>query len=102
MRTGFAGFLGLGVFKNVVEEFGVHPLHSEIVDLLVILDIPHLKIVEGKTIEAIPFRVNVHRAVVGATEINTIGLPLANVRNRLASVIDKPLDQRVFLLLNFI
>lgn len=93
MRTTFAGLLGLSVFKNVAEEFSMHLLNSEIVDLLVILNIPHLKVVERETIEAIPFGVNIHRAVVGAPEIYSVVLPLANIRDRLAPVINKPLDQ---------
>ena len=102
MRTGFAGFLDLGVFKNVVEEFGVHFLDGEIVDLFVVFNVPHFKIMERKTVETISLGVDVHRAVVGATEINSVVLPLANVGHGLAPVIDKPLNQRVFLLLNFI
>ena len=89
MRAGFAGFLDLGVFKNVVEEFGVHFLDGEIVDLFVLFDIPHLEIVERKTIEAVAFGVDVHRAVIGAPEINPIGLPFANVGHGLAPMIDK-------------
>ncbi len=102
MRTAFTGLLGLGIFKNMAQEFGVHLLNREIIDLPVILNIAHLKIVERETIEAVSLGVDVHRAVVGTPEIHPIGLPFANVGNRLAPVINKPLDQGVFLLLNFI
>ena len=102
MRTALAGFLGFGVFKNVGEEPGMHLSHRELVDLLEVLDIPQLEIVEREAIETVPFRVDIHRAVVGTAEINVPDHPLLDTRNRLAAMIKKPLHQRVFFLLDII
>lgn len=69
MRTTFAGFLRLRILKHMAEEFGVHFLHSDIVDFLEILDIPQFQTMKRETIETIAIGIDIHRAVVGATEV---------------------------------
>ncbi len=69
MRTAFAGFFRLSVLKNMTKKFGVHFLHSDIVDFLEVLDIPQFKTMKRETVEAIAFGVDVHRAVIGAPQI---------------------------------
>ena len=69
MRTTFAGFFRLSVLKHMAEELGVHFLYSNIVDFLEVLDIPQFEAVKRETIETIAFGVDIHRAVIGTTEI---------------------------------
>lgn len=69
MGTAFTGFFRLGILKNVTEEFGVHFLYCNIVHFLEVLNIPQFESVERKTIEAIPFGVDIHRAVIGASQV---------------------------------
>ena len=101
MRAGFAGFFRRGVFKHVAEEFGVHPGDGQLIDLFKVFDVAHFKIVERETIETVAFRVDVHWAVVGATEIKIL-IPILHRRNRLTAMIKKPLDQGRFLFLDLI
>ena len=69
MRTTFAGFFRLGVLKNMAKKFGVHFLHSDIIDFLEVLDLPQFKIMKRETIETVAFGVNVHRAVIGTPKV---------------------------------
>jgi len=69
MGTAFAGFLRLSVLENMTEEFGVHFLYSDIVDFLEVLHVPQFKTMEWETIKTIAFRIDVHRAVIGAPEV---------------------------------
>jgi len=69
MGTAFAGFFRLRVLKHMAKKFGVHFLHSDIIDLLVVLDIPQFKPMKRETIETIAFGIDVHRAVIGTTEV---------------------------------
>ena len=69
MRTTFTRFFRLRVLKHMAKEFRVHFLHSDIVDLLEVLDIPQFKTMKRETIKTIAFGVDVHRTVIGAPEI---------------------------------
>ena len=74
MRATFAGLVWLG-FKRMTEKSGVHFGDCKLGDLLEVLDITELFVVKRKTVEAIPFWVNVHRAVIRTAKINIPVLP---------------------------
>jgi hypothetical protein len=69
MRTAFTGFFRLRVLKNMAKKFGMHFFHSDIVHFLEVLNIPQFKTVKREAIETVAVGVDVHRAVIGATEI---------------------------------
>ena len=102
MGAALAGFLGLSIFKDVTEKPGMHLGNRKLVDLLEILDITKFFIVKRETVETIPLRVNVHRAVIRASKINIFVFPFCDTGNRLTPMVDKSLYEWIFVFFYFV
>ena len=101
MGATFAGFVGL-FLKYMAEKSGVHFSDGKLIDLFEVLDIPQFLIVKGEAVETIPFRINIHRAVIGTAKINIFIFPFSDTGNRLTPVVEKTLDKGILIFLNFI
>ena len=90
MRAAPAGFVGLGIFKNMAEKPSMHLFYRKVIDLLEVLDIANFIIVEREAIKAISIRINVHGAIVCTTEIKSPIFPIIDIWHRLVSMVKKP------------
>ena len=80
----------------------MHFFNAEFIDLFKVLNISQFLVVEGKTVETITLWVDVHRAIIGTAEVNIFVFPFRNIGDGLASMINEPLNQMIFILVNII
>ena len=102
MWAGSARLLGLGLAEHLGQELRPHLRRGNRVHFFEIGDVAQLHVVEGKTVEAIAFAIDIHRTAIRATKIQFLIFPARHLWHGLIAMEQEAFGHVEFIFLDFI